>query len=50
VRLQEFGWDEGDIEPANVYAFCYGKGNANHHLGMGFFIHKGIKSAVNSAE
>jgi endonuclease/exonuclease/phosphatase family metal-dependent hydrolase len=39
VAVQEVRWAEGGNQPA-------GNGNANHHLGTGFFIHKGIISAV----
>jgi hypothetical protein len=39
-------WDKGGAEPADDYTFLYGNGNADHHLGTGFFLHKGIASAV----
>jgi hypothetical protein len=30
--------------------FFYGNGNADHHLGTGFFVHKGTISAVKRVE
>jgi hypothetical protein len=32
------------------YTFFYGKGNETHELGTGFFVHKGIMSAVKMVE
>ena len=45
VRLNGNG-----ISPIGDYMLYYGKGNNNHQLGTGFFIHKGIKSAVKKVE
>jgi hypothetical protein len=50
VGVQEVRWDEGGIEPAGEYTFLYGKGNENHKLVTGFFIHKRNMSAVKRAE
>jgi len=32
------------------YSFFYGKGNENHHVGTGFFVHQRIASAVKIVE
>jgi hypothetical protein len=37
-------------EPAGEYTFFYGKGNEDHELGTGFFVHKRIVSAVKMVE
>jgi hypothetical protein len=37
-------------EPAGEYTLFYGKGNENHELGTGFFVHKTIISAVKMVE
>jgi hypothetical protein len=50
VGLQEVGWDGGGTEPAGQYTFFYGRGNQNHELGSGFFVHKRIISAVKMVE
>jgi hypothetical protein len=50
VGEQEVRWDKGDTEPAGDYTFFYGNGNADYHLGTGFFLHKRIISAVKRVE
>jgi len=41
---------EGGSQPRDDYTFVCENGNANHYLGTGFFIHKGIVSAVKRVE
>jgi hypothetical protein len=50
VGVQEYRWDGGGTEPAGEYTFFYRKGNENHELRIGFFIHKRIMSAVMRVE
>jgi hypothetical protein len=39
---------QGGTEPADGYTFFHENGNADHHLGTGFIVHKGIASTVKS--
>jgi hypothetical protein len=50
MGVQEVRWDGGGTEPAGEYTFSYGQGNETRELGTGFFIHKGIVSAVKWVE
>jgi hypothetical protein len=43
-------WDRDGTEPAGPCTFFNGKGNENHKLGTGFFLHKRIISAVKWVE
>jgi hypothetical protein len=46
VGEQKVRWEGGGTKPAGEYTFFYGKGNENHELGTGFFVHKRIISAL----
>jgi hypothetical protein len=50
VAVQEIRWAEGGIQQAETHTFLHGNGNSNHYLETGFFMCKGIISAVKRIE
>jgi hypothetical protein len=50
VGVQEVRWDKGGTVRAGDCNFVYGKGNENHQLGTGFFVHQRLVPAVKRVE
>jgi len=49
VGVQEVRWDKGGMLRAGDYNFFHGKGNENHQLGTGCFVHHRKVSRVKKA-
>ena len=50
VGMQEVRWYKGGMVRAGDYSFFYGKGDKSYQLGIGYFVHHGILSAIKRVE
>jgi exonuclease III len=50
VGVQEVRCEGNGTKPTEEYTFFYGKGNENHELGTGLFVHKKIIPSVKRVE
>jgi len=50
VGVQEVRWDKGGTVREGDYDYFYRKGNENHQLGTGYFVHRRRVSAVKTVE
>jgi len=50
MGVQQVRWDKERTVRAGYYNFFYGKGNENHQLGTGIFVHHRTVSAVKTVE
>jgi exonuclease III len=50
LGVQEARWDKEETVRAGEYIFFYGKGQENHQLGTGLFVHQRIVSAIKRVE
>ena len=50
VGVQKVRWEGSGTSESGSHTLFYGKGNANHQLGAGFFVHRRIRSTVRKVE